>query len=58
MVTSLEQIIWLPPTATVGAALLTVTTTAAVAALHGDCWPVVVSVSVTLPFEASAKDGV
>jgi hypothetical protein len=52
----LEQTVWLAPALTV-AARWTVTTTCAVAALQGATWPVEVSVSVTVPAEVSAPDG-
>jgi hypothetical protein len=51
-----EQIVWLAPALAV-AARETVTATCAVAALQGATWPVVVSVSVTVPAEVSAPDG-
>jgi hypothetical protein len=50
-----EQIVWLEPALAV-AALRTVITTVAVAAPQGELWPVVVSVNVTVPVEASAVD--
>ena len=53
----LAQIVWLPPALTVAAAWI-VTTTCEVAAAQGDCWPVVLSVSVTVPAVISAGDGV
>jgi hypothetical protein len=55
---ALAQIVWLAPTDTIVAALLTVTTTFAVAAPHGEVWPVVLSVSVTTPALISDADGV
>ena len=51
----LAQIVWLPPALTVAAARI-VTTTCAVAARQGDCWPVEVSVSVTVPDVMSFAD--
>ena len=56
-VTPVEQIVWLPLAPTVAAGRI-VTTTCAVAAPQGVCWPVVVSVSVTVPAVLSAADGV
>ena len=53
----LEQIVWLAPALTMDA-LRTVTTAVAATAPHGDWLPVEVSVSVTVPVEASAADGV
>ena len=57
VVASLEQIVWLAPTVTT-ATLCTVTTTCADWAVQDDWLPVEVSVSVTVPVEASASDGV
>jgi len=51
------EIVWLPPALAV-AAWRTAIATVAVAAPQGDCWPVLDSVSVTVPVEASASDGV
>ena len=48
-----EQSVWAAPTLAVAAARM-VTTTGAVAALQGDSWPAVVSVSVTVPAVLSA----
>jgi len=53
----LAQIVWLAPAVTT-ANLFTVTTACADRAVQGARSPVEVSVSVTVPVEASASDGV
>ena len=57
VVPALEQIVCAGPVITT-ATLRTVTTAVAATAPHGDWLPVEVSVSVTVPVEASAADGV
>jgi hypothetical protein len=51
-----EQIVWLPPSPAV-AGWRIVTTTCAVAGKQGACWPMEVSVSVTVPAVTSSADG-
>ena len=51
-----EQTVWLPPKVTVGG-LTKCTITCAVAAAQGASWPVELNVSVTVPAEQSAADG-
>ena len=51
------QIVWLPPVLAVAAGLM-VTTIWAVTGPQGASWPVVVSVSVTVPAEMSGAEGV
>ena len=55
-VTSLEQIVWLPPVLAVAAEWMVTTTCAA--ALHCPGWPVGLSVSVTVPAVISQAEGV
>ena len=52
-----EHSVWAAPALTV-AALRTVSVTVTIAAPHGEVWPVVVRVNVTVPVEASAVDAV
>jgi hypothetical protein len=52
----LEQIVWLPPVLAMAARWI-VTTTWAVTGSQGASWPVVLSVSVTVPAVISAADG-
>ena len=52
-----EHTVWAAPALAVGAGR-TITTTVAVAGPQDEGWPVVVSVKVTVPVEASAVDAV